>query len=262
MTPTQQTQFDLIERDRRRRERELLLAMLLLAAGGRSHAAASVRLGFDPVAAARVIWLGDGRLGHPGVAPAYAKVTTAAHNDGYRRAGLLAGVRVDPPPPSPSLAVVWLAEARAAAAAMFDTLAEKLRAALSAFTGVAAKAGSVIRRAFEAAGWTAANPYALARAAEHAVVAAHGEGYRAGFEDPTVGARLTGFRFAAVLDGSTTDTCRSRDGLRFATDSPSWDGNRPPLHYGCRSVLLPVFGPFAESDPPHALPPAAPGFGY
>jgi SPP1 gp7 family putative phage head morphogenesis protein len=44
--------------------------------------------------------------------------------------------------------------------------------------------------------------------------------------------------FLAVLDGRTTLICASLDGKRWRMDDP--DIRQPPLHYGCRSVLVPV----------------------
>lgn len=43
--------------------------------------------------------------------------------------------------------------------------------------------------------------------------------------------------FVAVLDNRTTATCRSLDGTIY----PRGDGVFPPLHFGCRSVRVPIF---------------------
>jgi len=42
--------------------------------------------------------------------------------------------------------------------------------------------------------------------------------------------------FAAILDSHTSVICRSLDGLTY----PVGEGPRPPLHFGCRSRMLPV----------------------
>jgi len=44
--------------------------------------------------------------------------------------------------------------------------------------------------------------------------------------------------FVATLDSSTTPLCRSLSGRVYRLE----DAPRPPLHRGCRSVLLPVWG--------------------
>ncbi|MEW6282139.1 MAG: phage minor head protein, partial [Candidatus Eremiobacterota bacterium] len=53
--------------------------------------------------------------------------------------------------------------------------------------------------------------------------------------------RLCGrVQFSAILDARTTDICRSRDGLVMRMDDPRLPANTPPLHFQCRSVLIPV----------------------
>lgn len=46
-------------------------------------------------------------------------------------------------------------------------------------------------------------------------------------------------KFVATLDSSTTITCASKDGQTFARG----EGPMPPLHYGCRSLRVPVIAP-------------------
>lgn len=61
--------------------------------------------------------------------------------------------------------------------------------------------------------------------------------------------RLTSFiedgveyvQFSAIMDGRTSDQCRSRHGLIMRTDSDELGMNTPPLHGRCRSVLKPYF---------------------
>ena len=51
---------------------------------------------------------------------------------------------------------------------------------------------------------------------------------------------IIGYQFSAILDDATTDLCANDyDGRFFHVDDPNLP--EPPLHYGCRSVLLPVF---------------------
>lgn len=63
----------------------------------------------------------------------------------------------------------------------------------------------------------------------------------AGLSDPdglTPGG-IIGYEFSAVMDDATTDECSAYDGRFFRVDDPSLP--EPPLHYNCRSVLIPVF---------------------
>lgn len=48
---------------------------------------------------------------------------------------------------------------------------------------------------------------------------------------------IQGLRWTATLDGRTTPLCRSRDGEIYDVDS----GPRPPAHFNCRSIMVPVF---------------------
>lgn len=49
---------------------------------------------------------------------------------------------------------------------------------------------------------------------------------------------VIGVEFSAVLDGRTTVMCDHRHGLFMKIDDPRLPYNTPPLHVGCRSVLL------------------------
>lgn len=46
-------------------------------------------------------------------------------------------------------------------------------------------------------------------------------------------------KYTAVLDGRTSEVCRSLDGKTF----PIGTGPRPPMHWSCRSVMTPVIKP-------------------
>jgi hypothetical protein len=67
---------------------------------------------------------------------------------------------------------------------------------------------------------------------------------------------LKGVHWIATLDGRTSSTCRSLDGKEFGID----DGPRPPAHFGCRSVTVPIIKSWAElgfngTEPPAPLRP-------
>lgn len=47
-------------------------------------------------------------------------------------------------------------------------------------------------------------------------------------------------QFTAILDARTTKICRKRDGLVMKLTDDRLATNTPPLHFNCRSVLIPV----------------------
>jgi SPP1 gp7 family putative phage head morphogenesis protein len=50
---------------------------------------------------------------------------------------------------------------------------------------------------------------------------------------------IIGYELSAVMDDFTTDTCEELNDKFFRVDDPNLPS--PPLHYNCRSVLIPVF---------------------
>jgi len=47
-------------------------------------------------------------------------------------------------------------------------------------------------------------------------------------------------QFAAILDTRTTKICQERDGLIMRLDDERMQANTPPLHFQCRSTLVPL----------------------
>ena len=60
------------------------------------------------------------------------------------------------------------------------------------------------------------------------------------FTDPALADFVLALEYSAILDDRTTEICTELDGSVWADDSPNWDTYRPPNHYNCRSVLVPV----------------------
>ena len=52
--------------------------------------------------------------------------------------------------------------------------------------------------------------------------------------------KIQGFQFSAVMDQKTTAVCASLDQKTFRIEDASALVNRPPLHWNCRSILLPI----------------------
>lgn len=79
------------------------------------------------------------------------------------------------------------------------------------------------------------------------------------FTDPAVADFVEALEYAAVLDSSTTTICRELNGKVYRADSPEWDSIRPPNHFNCRSVLVPVTvidGWDGNESPPSNVEPA------
>lgn len=60
------------------------------------------------------------------------------------------------------------------------------------------------------------------------------------FNDPELDGFVEALEYSAILDGNTTEICRELNGKIFKTDSEEWDQYRPPNHYNCRSILIPI----------------------
>lgn len=66
---------------------------------------------------------------------------------------------------------------------------------------------------------------------------AYGEGRYRQSTDPDVARNRPYFMFDAIMDGRTSDGCRSLNGTILPQDHPFWDRNTPPRHHNCRSGL-------------------------
>lgn len=83
------------------------------------------------------------------------------------------------------------------------------------------------------------------------------------FTDPRLGDFVEGFEYSAILDDRTTALCAELDGKRFKKGSAIWEEYRPPNHFNCRSVLVPIIFTDEWSGRESVQPkqPPAPGFG-
>ncbi len=52
--------------------------------------------------------------------------------------------------------------------------------------------------------------------------------------------QIQAFQYSAVLDGRTTDICLSLDGQIMLPTDKDLPGLRPPNHFNCRSILVPI----------------------
>lgn len=60
------------------------------------------------------------------------------------------------------------------------------------------------------------------------------------FNDPNLDGFVEALEYSAILDGNTTEICRELNGKIFKTGSEEWDQFRPPNHFNCRSILIPI----------------------
>lgn len=262
-------QVDRIEAERQRREREFLLLLLLLSDEAERHAVAAVRLGHDPISAARNVWIGNPAIEQPGAAPLIAEQMAMVELAGINRARKLGRLtdpqlsdvtRFHPDQDAFAKAVTeHLPEARNVAALTWQIIERELRA-VKYEPGIKQRVKN-LRLAFDQAGVTKSHHDTLAIGIERQTVEKYNTGLWKGAIAPDLGHRLAGFRHVSVIDAGTTEICRERDGLTLPADDPYWRDNWCPLHYGCRSIVLPLFGgdvKISEAYPEH--PPAL-GFG-
>jgi SPP1 gp7 family putative phage head morphogenesis protein len=82
--------------------------------------------------------------------------------------------------------------------------------------------------------------------------------------DPAVLEARPYWRFVAILDGRQTPTCEKLNGWVVRADSPWWDTHLPPLHFNCRSTVVPLSRKAGEAAGALAHGPEVPvqeGFG-
>jgi uncharacterized protein with gpF-like domain len=60
------------------------------------------------------------------------------------------------------------------------------------------------------------------------------------FTDPALDGFVVAFRYSAILDSRTTEICQELHDSVYEADSAVWDQYRPPNHYNCRSLLVPI----------------------
>lgn len=60
------------------------------------------------------------------------------------------------------------------------------------------------------------------------------------FTDPSLDGFVRALEYSAILDSRTTAICSHLDGRVYAADDTVWNSIRPPNHFNCRSILVPV----------------------
>jgi SPP1 gp7 family putative phage head morphogenesis protein len=265
VTEADQQAVDRIEADRKRHEKELAILLMLLTDDARHHAQSAVRLGVDPVAAARNVIIGAGHLDQPGLADALSERMFQAYVSGVRRAFRMAGID-----PEASLAPIEQAEivvrrqyevdAIRATQDLYRRFVERVTRALQAdYYATVNATVRAIREELKAGGMTRINPSALELQATTLVLRAYQDGYGAGWSQPQVAVKVKGFRYVAVIDDRTTAVCRAYNGVQLPADHEWFKTHAPPCHFNCRSTYRPLWNDF---EPTTLIPNVEPAAGW
>jgi SPP1 gp7 family putative phage head morphogenesis protein len=79
-------------------------------------------------------------------------------------------------------------------------------------------------------------PVQLERIARTSITDAFNQSRQSFFGDPDLKGFVQAYEYAAVLDNRTSDICESNNGKVRV----NWSDRTPPLHFNCRSILVPV----------------------
>jgi len=251
MTELEAEWVRLVERDRRSRERWTTKAFILPLAGrALRRVRNAIRYGVDWFARLRDTFRGNEVIDLPDPARFLARGMAETHATGYRRVGRIVGAELPALDPLADLSDAYAPAAADALQGIVDTLAgkvdDRLADAVEADAIVADLAAAA--EAFRAAGYIEANPYGADRAASTAVVSAYANGMQQAYDTPQAEGVINGLRFVGILDERTTEICRVRHGVKLPLGHWWLRQNRVPLHYNCRSVLLPIIGRFTPTD--------------
>lgn len=262
---TAQEMVERIERDRRDREAAVLLLLLGLLRQSRVNVNRAIRVGapWQPMLAATL--LGDESLDLRGGIKLLALLMADAYAAGLRRLGRLVGVRLELHAAREELVERFAVRARQTLERIAGGVQREVEKALAE----AAPADSISADvqatggAFRVTGMAEDASHGAEAEATTAITVAYAQGMQDAVDEPAVRAVLTGLRFVNPLDERTTDICRGREGVKLPLDHPWLFRNWPPLHFSCRSIVLPLTGngvKFTENPPDD--PPPSPGFGH
>lgn len=255
---------DRIERDRREREAAVLLLLLALLRKAWVNIVRAIRVGGSWQTVLTGVLLGDDRLDLPGGVGLLSLLMADSAAAGLRRFGRLVGVRLESSATREELVRLFETDARLALERIDAAVRREVERALAAASEADSIAADVraVGEAFRTLGMTEDAPHGARAEATTAVTVAYAQGMQEAVDDPAVRAVLTALRFVNPLDERTTGVCRVRDGVKLPLDHPWWFRNWPPLHFGCRSIVLPIAGSGVKfTDQPPEVPPPTPGFG-
>lgn len=253
----------LIERDRKERERGLLFWWLALAGRARRFVTRAIRIGVAWSGVLRSVFLGNQAIDQPGGVPFLSRVMADSHLAGYRRVGRLVDVRLDPPVTVRDLAPSFVPQATETLTRVAGSLETAIARGIADVVEVDRISADVaaVAGAFRTAGWSEESPRNAKVEATTVITQAYAGGMNDGLHTETMREVLSGLRFVNPLDARTTDICRKRHGVKLPLDDAWWFRSWPPLHAGCRSVVLPVTDRIAFTVNPPTFPPPDLGWG-
>ncbi len=120
---------------------------------------------------------------------------------------------------------------------IYDSLAQSGYISIDA---AASETGRALDELDDALASITGGPHALRRAVRTSVFEAINEARYASFTDPELEGFVEALEYSAILDSRTTDICRHLDGRVYPDGAPEWEKYRPPNHFNCRSILVPV----------------------
>jgi len=103
-------------------------------------------------------------------------------------------------------------------------------------------------------------PFRLENIVRTETTAAYNQGRLLQARDKNVVDQMRGMEYASIMDSRTTPVCQHLDGRVFKIDDPNLDRLKPPNHFQCRSVLVPVTT-FDELDERDIVSPTQAGRG-
>lgn len=115
-----------------------------------------------------------------------------------------------------------------------------------------------------AASWSGATPARLENIFRTNVQSAYGAGRVKQLRTPAVKRARPYWKFSAIEDARTSAICQPLGGTVLPADDPWWNSHQPPLHFQCRSTILPMTERQAVATGVAEKPPAIeplPGFG-
>lgn len=261
---TREEQIEQVERDRRDREEAALLLLLALATRARRRVNSAIRNGSDWRLVLAAVLLGDESIDQPGGIGLLALIMADSHMAAVERTGRLVGVEVAAEETREQLVRRYEPRAREVLDRIRQSLDRNIAAALDSAVDADRISADVIAAggAFKVTGFSPDASQGAQTEATAAVTIAYAGGMGEAYDRPEVQAVMTGLRFVNPLDDRTTGVCRSRAGVTLPLDHPWWFANWPPLHFGCRSVVLPLTGSGVKfTQTPPVLPLPEPGWG-
>lgn len=88
--------------------------------------------------------------------------------------------------------------------------------------------------------WGGSKPWRIENIFRTNLQGAYGAGRVKQLTAPAVLKARPFWKFSAVLDGRTSTICRPLAGLVMPANDASWADKTPPLHFQCRSTLIPL----------------------